>query len=75
MRICEKNGWQWCEDHMFASIQYERPICVGITRRAVVNPIQIGREYCIVLKVRMLTNYLGDMSILIIIFGIYTRCQ
>ena len=25
-------------------------------RRAVVNPIQIGREYCIVLKVRMHLN-------------------
>ena len=32
-------------------------------RRAVVNPIQIGREYCIVLKERMyLNNHFGDMS-------------
>ena len=26
---------------------------MGFTRRAVVNPIQIGREYCILLKMRM----------------------
>ena len=31
-------------------------------RRAVVNPIQIGREYCIVLKVRMhLNNHVNQL--------------
>ena len=40
----------------------ERPICMGFTRRAVLNPIQIGREYCTLLKVRMhLNNYVNQL--------------
>ena len=36
---------------------------MGFTGRAVVNPIQIGREYCIVLKVRMhLNNHVNQLE-------------
>ena len=43
-------------------IQYERSICMGFTRRAVVNHIQIGREYCILLKIRMhVNNYVNQL--------------
>ena len=39
-----------------------RPICMGFTRRAVVNPIQIGREHCILLKIRLhLYNYVNQL--------------
>ena len=35
---------------------------MGFTRRAVVNPIQVGREYCIVLKIRVhLYNYVNQL--------------
>ena len=37
-------------------IQYEQPMCMGFTRRAVVNHVQIGCKYCIVLKVQMYLN-------------------
>ena len=37
---------------------HERPICMGFTGRAVINHIQIGREHCILLKIRIhLNNY------------------
>ena len=37
-------------------------ICMGFTRRAVVNLIQIGREYCILVKIRMhLNNYVNEL--------------
>ena len=40
---------------------------MGFTRRAVVNPIQIEREYCILLKIRMhLNNYVNQLNILVI---------
>ena len=41
---------------------YQSLCYMGFTRRAVVNPIQIRREYCIVLKVRMhLKNHVNQL--------------